>query len=102
MSKRGIHSTRSTNCIAEVATSNCAYSGTVTRKAAIAPIRAIQRAAPASRSRPTASTARPATIGTQIARERNGVTGSPHAPPVEQHEHADDHRERVVVDVARL
>ncbi len=95
-----------------VVVSKWTYSGIVTRNPATAPISAIQRATSrASRSRPTPSTATPATIGTQIASERYGVvTPSPrsqlcaatHAPPVQQHEDADDHRERVVVDVARL
>src|SRR5689334_3614384 len=124
MSKRGIQSANSTNCIADVERSKCRYSGIVTRKPARAPISAIQRAKLASRSRPKPSTATPATIGTQIASDRYGVMRaspharpyrsnpflrprrsrprSPHRPPVEQTEHADDHDERVVIDVARL
>ena len=50
--------------------SKCSQSGSVTRKPTTAPTSAIQRAAPASRSRPTASTPRPATIGTQMASDR--------------------------------
>src|SRR6478735_8591595 len=109
MSKRGIHSTNSTNCIADVVRSKLVKSGIVTRNPAIAPASAIQRANAASRSRPTTSTATPATIGTQMASDRYGVTGSlpsrvsrrsSHAPPVEQAEDADDHHERVVIDVA--
>ena len=72
MSKRGIHSLSSTNCMALVVTSNWVYSGIVTRKPASAPASAIQRAGVAARSpsRPTASTTSPATIGTQMASER--------------------------------
>ena len=82
-------------------------SGSVTRKPASAPTSAIQRAARrASRSRPTASTARPATIGTQMdEREvraiiRSRLAASTHN--VSSANDADDHRERVVVDVAGL
>ena len=70
MSKRGIHSCRSTNCIAEVAMSKCRNSGSVTTKPASAPASATQRAAAASLSRPAKSTAMPATIGTQMDSER--------------------------------
>ena len=70
MSKRGIQSAISTNCIADVVVSKLAHSGIVTRKPASAPANAIQRAKLASRSRPTTSTATPATIGTQMASER--------------------------------
>src|SRR6185312_15650476 len=130
MSKRGTQSAYSANCIADVDASKCRYSGTVTTKPATAPIIAIQRAKPASRSRPKPSTAKPATIGTQIASDRYGVVKgaptlaasplrcprrgsnstlgaarrveSPDVPPVEQSEDADDHHERVVVDIAGL
>ena len=73
MSKRGIQSANSTNCIADVVVSKCRYSGTVTRKPATAPTSAIQRAKPASRSRLKPRTTTPATIGTQIASDRYGV-----------------------------
>src|SRR5579864_5979908 len=114
MSKRGTQSAYSANCIADVDVSKLRYSGTVTTKPATAPISAIQRAKPASRSRPKPSTAKPATIGTQIASDRYGVVKGPptlaaspprvssDAPPVEQAENADDHHERVVIDVTRL
>ena len=52
MSKRGIHSALSTNCMSEVFGLKCAHSGSVTRKPASAPTSAIQRASAASRSRP--------------------------------------------------
>src|SRR5690348_9967718 len=102
MSKRGIHSARSTNCISVLAMSKCIHSGTVTRKPAMVPIRAIQRAERASR--PTASTARPATTGTQIERERYGMLLFlvPADPPGQQRKKADDHGESVVIDVAGL
>src|SRR6188508_3834590 len=102
MSKRGIHSLRSTNCICDVPVSKCSQSGSVTARPAIAPARAIQRAAAASRSRPTASTARPATIGTQMDRDRYGIIAASPRPVREQCEYAEDHRERVVIDVAGL
>jgi hypothetical protein len=69
-SKRGIHSPRSTNCSAEVVVSKWKNSGSVTTNPASAPTSAIQRARDASLSRCSTSTATPATIGTQIARER--------------------------------
>src|SRR6185437_1372489 len=77
MSKRGTQSAYSANCIADVDVSKCRYSGTVTTKPATAPIIAIQRAKPASRSRPKPSTAKPATIGTQIASDRYGMVRGP-------------------------
>src|SRR5687768_2019458 len=101
-SKRGIHSARSTNCMPEAASSKWRNSGSVTTKPASAPASAIQRAAAASRSRPTARTARPATIGTQTASERYGVITCLSVKPGKQCEDADDHRERVVVDVTGL
>ena len=70
MPKRGIQSVSSTNCMALVVVSNCVYSGIVTRKPATAPTSAIQRTGPGSRSRPNASASKPATIGTQMERER--------------------------------
>ncbi len=70
MSKYGIHSLRSTNCIADVDRSKWVYSGMVTRKPASAPTSAVQRAFIASRSPPSMSTATPAKMGTQMARER--------------------------------
>ncbi len=73
MSNRGIHSRRSTNCMPDAAGSKWKNSGSVTTKPASAPASAIHRAAAASRSRLTASTARPAAIGTQMASERYGV-----------------------------
>src|SRR5512143_783749 len=125
MSKRGIQSAYSTNCIAAVRVSKWTHSGTVTRNPAIEPSSAIQRAGAGLRSRPTASTTQPATMGTQIASERYGIiaprSGAPRDiraarsaaglpgrrsssahPPRQQREEPDDHRERVVVDVARL
>ena len=76
MSKRGIQSASSTNCIFAVLVSKCSHSGSVTSNPASAPNSAIHRAAPASRSRPTARTTSPATIGTQMARERYGIVTS--------------------------
>src|SRR4030042_1801823 len=102
MSKRGIHSLRSTNCMFGVALSKSSQSGSVTMKPASAPARAIQRAAAASRSRPTASTARPAAIGTQTASDRYGIMAFSPRPPGQEREDAEDHGERVMVDVARL
>src|SRR6185437_2609612 len=69
------HDTNSTNCIAEVFVSKPTHSGMVTRKPAIAPARATQRANIASCSRRKPSTARPATIGTQIESDRYGIIG---------------------------
>src|SRR5262249_23148714 len=99
------HSARSANWKSDVPISNIVHSGTVTRKPARAPKSAIQRAIPASRSRPTASTASPATIGTQMASERSGGIArgsSAPGPPCQQREKADDHGERIVIDVACL
>src|SRR5512136_1063450 len=104
MSYRGIQSKRSTNCMSLVDGSKWIHSGSVTSSPTNAPTSAIHRATAASRSRPTARTARPATIGTQMARERYGmcVVALGTRPPRQQREEADDHGERVVVDVPRL
>src|SRR5690349_13491488 len=78
------------------------------------PTSAVQRAGAGSRSLPMTSTAMPKAIGTQMARESTypwnivvvfggralEFVGVPE--PGEQPEDADDHREGVVVDVARL
>src|SRR6516225_8389663 len=77
----------------------------VTANPATAPTSASQRAAAASRSRCSASTRTPATIGTQMARLIKGSTvsrASAHHPPGEQRQHRQDHGEGVVVDAARL
>src|SRR5512140_611998 len=99
MSKRGIQSAYSTNCMLAVAGLKCSHSGNVTRNPASEPASAIQRAGAASRSRPTASTARPAMIGTQMASERYGmvVVASAANPPGQEREQADDHGEGVMV-----
>src|SRR3954463_1357484 len=106
MLKRAIQDAFSTNCISGVPSLKAPYSGKVTRKLTMAPISAIQRTARSCSSRPSASRATPNTIGVQMARlKAPTLFFSLSAEPDEtrhQHEHADDHRERVVVDVARL
>src|SRR6185312_11368048 len=103
MSKRGTHSICSTNCIAAVVVSKSIHSGIVTANPASAPISAIQRACAASRSSRITSVARPATMGTKMASERYGIARAlSDDPPRQQREHADDHGEGVLVDVARL
>src|SRR6478609_11106448 len=108
MLKRAIQEAFSTNCISGVPSLNALYRGSVTRKLTTAPISAIQRTARACSSRPSASSAVPNTIGVQMARLRTPTLFFSLLSVVEpdeprhQHEHADDHRERVVVDVARL
>src|SRR6478735_7915681 len=106
MLKRAIQEAFSTNCISGVPSLNAPYSGSVTRKLTMAPISAIQRTARACSSRPSASSAVPNTIGVQMARLRTptlffSLSAEPDEPR-HQHEDADDHRQRVVVDVARL
>src|SRR6478735_4996299 len=115
MLKREIQSVFSTNCIAEVAVSKPPYSGSVTRKLAMAPISAIQRTMRAWSSRPRASRMEPNTIGIQMARLKSPIfivlvplLPEPfldHRPADEirhEHDHAQQHRESVVVDVTRL
>src|SRR5512139_2484098 len=76
-------------------------------KPSSAPASASQRATAALRSDPVASTTTPATIGTQMTRERidcpsmSIVLIKPREPG-HQGEHPDQHGEGVVVDVARL
>src|SRR6059058_4534128 len=105
----------STNCMAAVEVSNWPYSGSVTRKLTSAPISATQRTVRAWSSRPSASRMQPNTIGVQMASERSPTfivvlplplqPVADHRPADEvRHEHhdADQHRERVVVDVPGL
>src|SRR5689334_15142006 len=115
MLKRAIQSVFSTNCIAEVAVSKWPYSGSVTRKLAMAPISAIQRTMRAWSSRPRASRRAPKAIGSQMARLKSPIfivlvpllrePFADHRPADEvRHEHDDakQHGESVVVDVPRL
>src|SRR5438132_6488976 len=79
-----------------------------TRSPRTEPASAVQRAGPGSWSRPMTSTAMPKRIGTQIASEMIMVVVARlealqlQPEPREDGEHAEDHRERVVVDVAGL
>src|SRR5690606_23458820 len=99
----------STNCMAALPTSKPVYSGTVTARPASAPARAIQRTRPACRSRPSANSKEPTTIGVQMARLSKPMVISffvvllrePDEIRHEQH-HTDQHHQRVVVEVAGL
>src|SRR6476646_6648770 len=94
--------------------SNCVYSGNATRKPSTAPTSASQRAAGALRSEPVAMTTTPATIGSQMTRLSRGrpedmgccccawADSRARKPEGQQHEHADDHHERIVIDEAGL
>src|SRR3954470_198909 len=94
---------------------NPIQSGMQAAKPRSEPTSAVQRAGIGLRSLPASSTAMPKTIGTQIASERTypwniGCCSFPRRSELlqvepeerEQREHAEDHRERIVVDVARL
>src|SRR5574337_1147287 len=105
MLKRGIQVLDSTNCIAGVPSLKPSYSGSVTRKLTAAPISATQRTSRACRSLPNASSTTPKKIGTQIARLSNPIFLVSLSEPNEvghQDEHADDHRQRIVVQVTGL
>src|SRR5687767_6023564 len=112
MLKRPIHGANSTNCIPAVGWKPV-QSGMQTRKPTIEPASAVHRAGSGFWSRPRASTATPKAIGTQMASERYGsivvVMGGRglelaqiEPEEGEEGEHAEDHRERVVVDEAGL
>src|SRR5512140_2034970 len=106
MLKRGIQGESSTNCIALVCVLKPAYSGRLAARPSTAPTSAIWRTSAAWRS-PNASTSRPNRIGIQMLRLSQGVGFivcplRPAEPQRQQHEHADDHRERIVIDVAGL
>src|SRR5258706_10080322 len=104
--KRGIHSWRSTNCMAGVARLKPVYRGIVTRKPSSAPASAILRCNGARSSPPQASTSRPARIGTQIARLSSISSASSRKHAVLDHgvdrAHAEDHHEGVPVDQPAL
>src|SRR4051812_5398714 len=113
MWKRSIHGPFSTNCIAAVPRSKRPYSGSVARKLTMEPISAIQRTARAWSSRPSASSTAPKAIGVQMAKLKSPICYcSPLLEPVadhrpadeirHQHDHAQQHGEGVVVDVAGL
>src|SRR5579859_3402767 len=104
MLKVWIHGVSSTNCMPWAVASKRAYRGSATRKPAIAPARASQRARLAFRSEPVKSTAMPARMGSQmtvLSRVFAPMSASCE-PEREQHEHADDHGEGIVVDQAGL
>src|SRR5678815_811137 len=113
--KRAIHGCFSTNCIAAVAVSKPVTSGIVTRKLATEATRAAQRTASARSSRPKASSRTPERMGSQMATLSNGmflllrlVSAAEEVaqvgPELPGHEadHADDHHQRVPVEVAAL
>src|SRR4051812_44583 len=115
MLKRSIQGLSSTNCMLLVPVSNPVISGTVTRNPAIAPTSATMRPSRGWRSPPAASTITPATMGTQTERLSQWVALSKMflalrsagiedavQPQREDQEHADDHAERIVIDVPRL
>src|SRR5512140_3950443 len=92
---------------------NPLQSGRHTRKPRTEPARAVQRAGAGARSLPIARTAIPKAIGTQIVSVRRYpwnivvfarpvLRAEVHPEEGEEREHAEDHRERVVVDEARL
>src|SRR5512146_734131 len=106
MLKRGIQGESSTNCIALVCVLKPVYSGTLAAKPSTAPTSAIWRTVAAWRS-PNRSTTAPNRIGIQMVRLSQGVAFivcplSLAEPQRQQHEYADDHGERVVIDVAGL
>src|SRR5688572_14682906 len=93
------------------ARSNWVQSGRATTSPATAPARAVIRATAGLRL-PTSSTSPPARIGTQMTRVRIGnavpimlfprpASSRPHEYR-QQQQHADDHRKRIVVDIAGL
>src|SRR3989338_5074963 len=130
MLNRGIQSCSSTNCISEVLGTNLVYNGIVTRKPSTEPIMARMRASGAFLSSPVASTRMPNMIGSQIATLitgnpkimllflycRSGFSPTPPyhvglkpdlqpskpVPHGQQHEYADDHGKRIVVDIPGL
>src|SRR6185436_17160143 len=116
MLKRGIQDRISTNCMSAIAW-NPVQRGMQTAKPSTAPTRATRRTGSGCLSFPIASTAMPNAIGTQITSERRNPwnivvvvaawkVGSEllqvEPEEREQREHAEDHRERIVVDVAGL
>src|SRR6185312_1956162 len=105
MLKRDIQLRFSTNCMAEVPSLKRVYSGNVTRKLIAEPSKATQRTARACSSRPSANKTTPKKIGVQMARLNNPIFLVSLLEPDEighQHEHTDDHGQRIVVEVARL
>src|SRR5258708_23856337 len=115
MLKRAIQGAFSTNCIAATGL-KAVHSGMHTARPRIDAASAVQRAGAGLRSSPKTSTAIPKAIGTQMVSERrypwNIVVvflGRRDLGPAEvdeeeaqEREHAEDHRERVRIDVARL
>src|SRR5258708_11955489 len=115
MLKRAIQGAFSTNCIAATGLKSV-HSGTHTARPRIDPASAVQRAGAGLRSSPKTSTAIPKAIGTQMVSGRRypwnivvvffGRRGLSPAEvdeeEAEEREHAEDHRERVGIDVARL
>src|SRR3989344_2451139 len=110
MLKDSIHGLSSVNWKPPCCGLKPAYSGSVTAKPRTAPSSALTRAACGPRSPPVNSTATPAMIGVQMARLSKGnpciiwsfSSGSAHVRQRQQQQHADDHREGIVVDIARL
>src|SRR4051794_26991255 len=107
--------------MADVPASKREYRGSVTSKLVTAPISASHRTDRAWSSLPRASSKAPKAIGVQMARLSKPIFVFPvswrsrRAPssshpelfvqpdkPRHQHENADDHRERIVIDVAGL
>src|SRR5690242_14584471 len=110
MLNRSIQFACSTNCNAAVDESKPVISGMVTIKPRTEPISATQRAGAGLRSLPTARTRRPNTIGNQIATLRIGkecmgslaLFAAERYKQGQQPQHADNHGERVVIDVTGL
>src|SRR6476619_3281526 len=113
--KRAIQACFSANCIAAVPRLNPVTSGIVTAKLAVAAISAAQRTASARSSRPKARSRTPATMGSQMAMLRSGMfllfaerSAPDHVaeerPELPGHEadHADDHDQRIPVEIAAL
>src|SRR5690606_15463402 len=114
MSKAGIQAWFSTNCIAGVARSSPVNSGTVSNRVSAATPVANHRAGLA-RPLPNARVRKPPMIGSQISRLSKGsvlVAGTGVTSRTlsvqsrdehgQQHDRAEDHRERVVVEETRL
>src|SRR5579875_1171637 len=110
MLNRSIQFACSMNCSAALDVSKPVISGRVTIKPRTEPISATQRAGAGLRSEPTARTRTPKMIGSQIATLRIGkeCIGSLALFAAERYkqgqepQHADNHGERVVIDVTGL
>src|SRR5581483_10633978 len=103
-----IQGANSMNCMPASAASKPAQTGSTTANPASAPNSASQRVSAALRSAPVTSTRMPARTGSQITVESGGRPSirrpfsSACEPQRQQHEHPDDHGERVVVDETGL